>query len=73
MERNPSCEAKTPSSSHELPRLLQNLQANYRIHMHPPPDPVLAQINPVRASPSHFLKIIKDRCNANFILTVLEY
>ena len=72
MERNPSCEAKRPVTSHEISRMLHNLQVNYRIHMRPPPCPVLIQINPVGDSPSHFLNIIKGRGNANFILTVSE-
>lgn len=72
MERNPSCEAKRPLTSHEIPRMLHNLQVPYPIHMRPSPFPVLTQINPVGASPSHFLKIIKGRGSANFILTVSE-
>jgi len=70
MERNPFCQAKRPLTSHEIPRMLHNLQVNYRIHIRPPPFPVLTQINPVGTTPSHFLKIIKGRGIANFILTV---
>ena len=72
MGRNPSCEAKRPSCSYEIPRMLQNLQVNYRIHVRSPPVPLVNHINPVGASLSHFLKIIKGRGNANFIVAVSE-
>ena len=57
MEQSPSCEANRFSASEGIPRILLNPNVHYRIHKHPPPVPVLRQVDSVHAPTSHFLKI----------------
>jgi hypothetical protein len=56
MEQSPFLEADRSTASPEIPPILQNLKMYNCIHKHPPPVPILSQINPVHAYPSHFLK-----------------
>jgi hypothetical protein len=57
MEKTPSWEAKSFSASQEIPSILWNTEVHYHIHKSPPRVPVLSQLNPVHAHPSHFSMI----------------
>jgi hypothetical protein len=57
MEQRPSWEANSFSASQEIPRILWNQEAHYRIHNSPPPVPILSQLNSIHAPSPHFLNI----------------
>ena len=58
MEQSPFWKPNRFSASHEIPRILWNLNFHYRIHKCPPPVPILCQLDSVHTPPtSYFLKI----------------
>jgi hypothetical protein len=57
MEQSPSWEANRFAASQEIPRILWNPKVDYISYKCPPLVPFLSQLNPVRTSTSHFLKI----------------
>ena len=56
-EYRPSLEDNRFPASQEIPRIVWNPKVYYRIYKGPPHFPILSQINPIHASPSHFLEI----------------
>jgi hypothetical protein len=57
MQQSPSWEANRFEASQEIPRILWNPKARYRIHNCPLFVSILRQPNPVHTLNSHFLKI----------------
>ena len=57
MEQIPSWEANRFAASQEIPCILWNPKARYRIQKRPPPVPILNQLDPLHTPTSHFPKI----------------
>jgi hypothetical protein len=57
MEQSPSWEAKSHSSSQEIPRILWNPEVHYRVHKRLPLVPIPSQMNPVHTFPPYFSQV----------------
>jgi len=57
MEHSTFWDTDSYSGSQEAPCIVWNRKIHYRFHKRPPPAPIVGQINPLHAFPSHFLKI----------------
>jgi hypothetical protein len=57
MELSPSWEAANCAATRELPSILWNPEAHYRVHKSPPLVPILSQIDPIHSIPSYLSKI----------------
>jgi hypothetical protein len=57
MEPSPSREAANCAATQELLSILCNPEIHHRIHISPPPVPILSQIDPIPTIPSYLSKI----------------
>jgi hypothetical protein len=57
MELSPSWEAAHCAATQELPSILWNPEVHHRVHISPPPVPILSQIDPIPTIPSYVSKI----------------
>jgi len=57
IERSPSREANRFLASQEIPRILWDPNAHYRINKCPTPVPFLSHVDPLHVLTSHFMKI----------------
>jgi hypothetical protein len=73
MEQIPTWEANQFSASQEIPRILWNPKVHYLIQKLQLPAPNLSQINPVHASPSHFLKIYLNIIIPSDVYSIFRY
>jgi hypothetical protein len=60
MELSPSWEAANCAATRELPSILWNPEVHHRVHIIPPPVPILSQIDPISTIPSSLSKIHFD-------------
>jgi hypothetical protein len=57
MEPSPSREAANCAAPRELLSILWNSEVHHRVHISPPPVPILSQIDPIPTIPSYLSKI----------------
>jgi hypothetical protein len=60
MKQSSSWEAISHSASQEIPLLLWNRKAYYRVHSSPPLVPILIHMSPVHIYRTHFLNILSN-------------
>jgi len=73
MKQSPSCESISHVASQETSIVMWNPKVYYRVHMGPPLDPILSQINPFHTFPLATLFLLRSIAVIPFISRSSEW